>query len=259
VNYGLQISASGVLTSLYRQDVYSNNLANAGTVGFKPDVPSTYPRLAAREEDGLGSMPSDALLERLGAGAMPRANRTAFDQGPVEVTHRDLDVAIRGEGFFVVRDEADGASDRVRLTRDGRFTRDSHGRLVMATNGMPVLDVGNRPILLRGGGPVTIDTDGTVREGERAAGRIAVATVQDRSQLTKQGGSLFVAPATALAGRSTARGLVEQGSLEQSAVDEIGAMMQISAAARSVDSNTTMIRYADRMMDRAINGLGRVN
>src|SRR4051812_42884899 len=70
MSYGLQISASGVMTSLYAQDVYANNLANMDTPGFKPEIPSIMPRLAVRQEDHLPFMPSNALLERLGGGAL---------------------------------------------------------------------------------------------------------------------------------------------------------------------------------------------
>src|SRR5262245_52880288 len=50
MNYGLYLSASGALTSLHRQDVLANNLANINTVGFKPDMVTTRARLAERLE-----------------------------------------------------------------------------------------------------------------------------------------------------------------------------------------------------------------
>ena len=71
MNYGMQISASGALSGLYRMDVFSNNLANINTTGFMPDVPVIRQRDAAAREDGLGAMPSNELVERLGAGVMP--------------------------------------------------------------------------------------------------------------------------------------------------------------------------------------------
>jgi len=259
MNYALQMAASGVLTGLYRQDVLTNNLANARTPGYKPDFASTHARDAERVEDDLPDLPSNEMLERLGAGALLNPNRTNFEQGSIDITHGDLDVAIRGDGFFVVRDETDSSSDRVRLTRDGRFTRDAQGRLVMTTSGMPVMDSGNRPIYLRGNGQVTIDPDGTVKQGTDTVGRIYLAAVPRREQLTKLGGSLLQAPATALAGRRAASGTLQQGALEGAAVDEVTAIMQITAASRAVESNIGLAQYADRMMDRAINGLGRVS
>jgi flagellar basal-body rod protein FlgF len=259
MNYGLQMAASGVLTSLYRQDVLTNNLANGTTVGFKPDFPSTRPRDAARIEDDLPLMPSNALLERLGAGVLLNPNRVSFEQGSLNVTNAPLDVAIQGDGFFVVRDETDSSSDRVRLTRDGRFMTDAQGRMVMSTTGMAIMDSGNRPIYLNGSGPVTISADGTVKQGNDTVGHIYIAGVARKEDLTKLGNSLFQAPASALAGRRTATGTLQQGALESAAVDEVSAIMQITAASRAVESNIGMAQYADRMMDRAINSLGRVS
>ena len=51
MNYGLYLSANGALTSMYRQDVVANNLANLQTVGFKPDMVATRQRLPQRLED----------------------------------------------------------------------------------------------------------------------------------------------------------------------------------------------------------------
>ena len=54
MNYGLQISASGALASMHRQDALTNNLANINTTGFKPVLTGTIHRLAARQEDKIG-------------------------------------------------------------------------------------------------------------------------------------------------------------------------------------------------------------
>lgn len=67
--YGIQLAASGALTSLYRTDVLANNLANINTAGFKPDMVYTRQRDTARVEDDLPFLPTDDLLERLGAGS----------------------------------------------------------------------------------------------------------------------------------------------------------------------------------------------
>jgi len=257
MSYGLQISASGVMAALYRQDVYANNLANVETAGFKPDVPTSRPRLAVREEDGLRYLSSNRLLERLGGGVLLNANRTEFAQGSLKRSGNALDMAIQGDGFFVVRDEADSSGDRVRLTRDGRFTRDSGGRLVMATSGMPVLDVGNRPILIPDGGGVTVEADGTLRQGNEAIARVQVMGVPDRDRLTKMGHSLFSAPADALGGGSTATGQVRGYSYEDSAADEIKTLMSMTSASREVDANVALMQQHDKMMERAINSLGR--
>lgn len=259
MNYGLEISASGVLAALYRQDVATNNLANANTVGFKPDVAATIARDPVRVEDGLPFLPSNALLERLGAGVLMAPNRTNFEQGSIQVTNNPLDLAVRGEGFFVVRDQSDGTADRIRLTRDGRFTRDQDGRLVMATGGLPVLDTANRVISLGEGGEVSVSSDGVVRQGGEVVAQLQLAAVPHKDRLIKLGESLYLAPASEVNQRGGAVGLIEQGAVEGSAVDEIRAMMRVSRAASAVEMNAGMLQYHDRMMDRAINVFGRVS
>lgn len=258
MNYGLQISASGALTAMYKQDVLTNNLANGTTVGFKPDVPSVRQRDPARREDGLHFLPSNAMLERLGGGVALERNRVQFTQGALERTNSPLDLAIQGDGFFVVRDETDSTGDRMRLTRDGRFARDAKGRLVMASGGLPVMDTSNRPIVLSGTGAVTIDADGTVSQGGAAVARIQLAGVSDLQRLDKMGRSLYRAPTGSVVQRRQAEGTLRQGYVESSGVDEVSMMMQITGASREVEANIGMIQQADRLMDRAINQLGRV-
>lgn len=257
MNYGFQIAASGVLTSLYRQDVAANNLANARTVGFKPDITATRQRAAVRQEDDLQGIPSNVMLERLGGGVLLNRNRTSFEQGNLDAAG-PLDLGFQGDGFFVVRESVNGGSDRIRLSRDGRMTRNSEGILVQAGSGMPVLDAQNRPILLPSG-PVQISGDGMIRQGNTEIARIRLVSVPNKDRLTKMGNSLFQAPNDAVAGMRPATGVVKQGYVEQGAIDEIKAMMEVTDAGRDVDASLSMIQQQDRMMDRAINTLGRVS
>ncbi|MEZ6244186.1 MAG: flagellar hook basal-body protein [Phycisphaerales bacterium] len=258
MNYGLQISASGALTSLYRQDVLSNNLANLETTGFKPDIPATMQRDAARIEDGLPYLPSDPLIERLGAGVLAAPNRVSFAQGPLDSTGRDLDMAIEGDGFFVLQDEHAQGGDRLRLTRDGRFQLDERGRLVSSTTGMPVLDRTNRPVVIRGEGRVGVALDGSLTQNGQAIARLQLVDVPDKSALKKLGANLFAPSANATASFGPIDGRVRQGVLEGSAVNEVAALMAVTSASRDVQANIGMITYHDRMMERAINTFARI-
>ena len=149
MNYAACISASGAIAALNRQDVLSNNLANVGTVGFKPDIPLARQRAAERREDGRFELPANEMLERLKSGVMIVPNAVDFTQGTLESTGNPLDLAIQGEGFFAVR-ESTPSGEAVRLTRDGRFTQNSDGVLV-TTTGLPVLDDSDRPISIPSG------------------------------------------------------------------------------------------------------------
>lgn len=259
VNYGLQISASGLMTSMYRQDVWSNNLANVGTAGFKADYPLTRQRDAVRLEDDLPQMPSNIMLERLGGGLLLDRNRVDYTQGSLETTDDPFHLAIQGDGFFVIKEAGDSNSDRIRLTRDGRFLRNAQGMLVQATGGLPVLDEQNRPISIPDDAPIKIQTDGTITQnGERLA-RLAFIEFPNKQQLSKKGAGLFSADSVTMSSKRPASGKIVQGAIEQSSVDEVKAMLSMQAAARDVSGNAGMIQAHDRTMDRAINVFGRLS
>jgi flagellar basal-body rod protein FlgG len=234
MNYGLYVSASGVLTSMYRQDVLANNLANVNTAGYKPDAVATRQREAARVEDGLAGMPSNRLLERLGAGALLAPNRTSFAQGAMETTGNPLDAAIQGPGFFKVSAGAGSGKDRIRLTRDGRFTTDSQGRLM------------------------TIKADGGIEQNGVTVARIGLVEAPNLGALQKVGGNMFRPTATQAAGLRPATGTIQPESIERSGVDPIQAMLGITNASMAVSNNARMIQLHDDLMNRAINTLGRV-
>lgn len=258
MNYGLNIAASGVLTSLYRQDVMANNLANVDTVGFKPDITAIRQRDAARTEDGLQFLPSNAMLERLGAGVLAAPNRVSLTQGSIQETGRALDLAIEGNGFFMVSEGAGGNAERYRLTRDGRMALNPKGQLVLASEGLTVLDTNERPITLSGTGVLTVDPDGTLREGGEAVARLQIVEVAGRDTLGKVGAGLFRPSAGEIASRRAASGVVRQHAVERSAVDPINAMMGVTNASNAVGSNARMIQLFDELMNRAINTFGRV-
>ncbi|MEM9066748.1 MAG: flagellar hook-basal body protein [Planctomycetota bacterium] len=251
MNYATQISTSGVLGALYRQDVATNNLANLNTPGFKPDMPQMHFREAARVEDDLFHLPSDELLEKLGAGVKAGPNTVVFKQGAVSTTGNPLDVAIQGEGFFSVL-----SGDETRLSRDGRFTMDADGVLRSAASGWAVLDDGGSPIELDPRLQVAITPTGEVMQGGAEVAKIGLVDVADRTGLTKLGDGTFAfEPAIQL---TEATGSVVQGALESAAVDEIKALLAVTNAAGGVRSNIGMMTYQDRLMDQAINTFGRV-
>jgi flagellar basal body rod protein FlgG len=261
MNYGFNIGAAGVISSMYRQDVAANNLANIETVGFKPDISATIPRDAARIEDNLGLVPSNAMLERLSAGIFLAPTRTSFSQGVVARSGNPLDVAIKGEGFLAVSAPGMDGKDGPRLTRDGRLTMDTNGRLVTTTGNRPVLDTSNSPITLDPRLPIDIDTDGTIRQGGAAVARLQFvepATAQ-KLALRKLGANLFDAPGLNVNALPPATGTIVQHATEASASDPIKAMMEVQNAANGVGTNVRVMQIHDELMNRAITGLGRVS
>ncbi len=260
MNYGLYLSASGVLTNLYRQDVFANNLANAQTAGFKRDLASLMQRSPEVTEDELGMDLRSDLLDKLGGGALAGPQRIGFDQGPLRTTDRPLDIALEGEGFFTValRNPSTGRSE-IRLTRDGSFSLNTQGTLVTASGGRPVLDDRDQPIQLRTDVPVQVSQTGDIVQGDEIVARLGIAMV-DRTRLTKQGENLFAwtgsDPRTSR--QTPPQTLVRQGFSEMSNVDPVRALLDVVNATKAVSSNGNLIRYHDLLMDRAVNTLGRV-
>ncbi|MEL7473582.1 MAG: flagellar hook basal-body protein [Planctomycetota bacterium] len=259
MHYGIHLAASGALTNLYKQDVLANNLANVNTVGFKPDIVTIQSRDPARREDNLGHLPSNALIERLGGGLHPARNRIGLSQGPLETTHNPLDLAIEGDGFFMVEERGADGGSFLRLTRDGRFTLNNEGLLVMSTTGLPVLDDSGRQIELSTDAGVSIGGDGVITQLGESVARLALTDVPDRGRLTKHRAGLLSAPNDAISSRFDASGRIRQGHLEQSGVNEIATLMGVTGAGRAASGNLAVIGYHDRMMDQAINRLGRIN
>ncbi|MBL8763047.1 MAG: flagellar hook-basal body complex protein [Phycisphaerae bacterium] len=258
MNYGMMVSASGMMSGLYRMDVWSNNLANVNTSAFKPDMPFARTRDAARQEDGLGFLPSNDMLERLGAGVTMGPNRLALAQGGLEPSTNALDLALDGIGFLMTRTGESSDPAQLRLTRDGRLALDERGRLVLSSSGLPLLDTDLRPITLDSDKPVSIDARGDVTQGGARIGRLAVVDVPDRDALRRSGEGLFSASPAIMARRTTAPAAVRQFHTERSGVDPVRALMQINSAQSAVSSAGRMIQMHDQLMDRAINTLGRV-
>jgi flagellar basal-body rod protein FlgF len=254
MNYGLYLSATGVQTSSYRQDVIANNIANAETVGFKKDLALFQQR--PTEAQARGSTEStNPLLEGIGGGLFAAPTQIDTGQGDLESTGNAFDLGIQGSGFFKVNDS--GAS---RLTRDGRMMVDRTGQLVMANSkGQPVLDVEGRPIKLdpnRAAADTIIDTQGQIKQGGRIVARIGLFEVADRAQLHKVGGNLISYPeSTALL---PAHAEIRSGFTERSNVEPANELTQLMDSQRQLEANASMIRFQDQMLARLVNDVGKI-
>ncbi len=256
--YGIDIASSGVLTALGRLDALANNLANLDTPGYKPVQAITMQRDAARVEDDLMTLPSNELLERLGAGVLMAPSRVSFRQGPVEQTGNELDVAMDGEGFFVVRGATSGGSDEIFLSRDGRLTLNERGMLVQAASGMPVLSTQNSPIFLRENEAVEIDGKGNIYQEGVPVAQIRAVDVADRSAVRAVGDNIYAVNNVGTKGLRPASGRMIQRAIEGSGVEEVSALLEIQGASRAVGSNIGVMSYQDRMVERAINTFARL-
>jgi len=256
MKYGLYLAAAGALTSMHRQDVLSNNLANMSTVGFKPDTVALRQTPPERERSGADT-PPQLLLERLGGVVQADDTRPTMKQGELLRGRSAYDLAIEGDGFFVL--EGGTPEDPV-LTRDGRFTLDGGGRLVSAADGRAVLGADGQPVTVDPSQDVVIDGDGSVRQDGGIVASIAFVDPVPGAALHKAGNGTFRLrdPGPESLSLLPPDGRIHQSMVEASAVDPIATMNQLMAAAKSAQSNIKMMQFHDYLSGQAINTLGRV-
>jgi flagellar basal body rod protein FlgG len=248
--YGLYISATGVMTASYKQDVVANNLANSESAGFKRDVATFRERLtesAARGRPGL----SNKMLETLGGGILAAPTIVDTRQGELEPTGNAMDVAIEGDGYFAVTERGQS-----RLTRNGQFTVDRKGRLILSNGeGQAILDPKGKPIQLLPNIAAAISPDGTITQGGIATGRVGVFDVADRSQLSKRGGTLLAHDGQTL---RPATGSLRSEFIERANVDPATELAELMETQRQLEANANMIRYQDQTLGRLVNEVGKI-
>ena len=254
MNYGLWLSATGVVTNAYRQDVIANNLANSETVGYKRNVALFQQRLteaqARRRPDE-----SDPLLDHIGGGILCSPTLVDSSQGDIEPTGNPLDVALHGNGFFAVDDHG-----KTKLIRDGRFMIDRANQLVMASgNGQRVLDADGKPITLDGtqAHTIRIHDDGQITQANAPIARLAVVDIPDPSKLVKQGAALLDYPNLTQSMKPSAAE-TRSGYVERANVDPATELSTLMDAQRQLEANANMIRYQDQTLGRLVNEVGKI-
>lgn len=131
----LYSGVSGLQNHQTRMDVIGNNISNVNTTGFKrgrvnfQDMISQQVGGAAKPTEELGGVnPKD-----VGLGMTIATIEQVFSQGNLQTTGVSTDVAIQGNGFFILKD-----GDESFYTRNGQFGLDSNGTLVNPANGQRV-------------------------------------------------------------------------------------------------------------------------
>ncbi|TVR57112.1 MAG: flagellar hook protein FlgE [Spirochaetaceae bacterium] len=131
----LYAGVSGLQNHQTRMDVIGNNVSNVNTTGFKRgrvnfhDMISQMMQGASRPREEVGGVNP----RQVGLGVMTSSIDTIFTQGSLQTTGVKSDLALQGEGFFVLRD-----GDQNLYTRAGAFGLDAEGNLVNPSNGMRV-------------------------------------------------------------------------------------------------------------------------
>lgn len=250
----LYTAASGMKAQELNVETISNNIANVRTTGYKrqraqfQDLLYETIKSAGSATSGAGTI-APAPIE-IGSGVKPISTSRIMAQGTITETQRDLDIAIRGEGFFRVQ-RPDGT---LAFTRDGSFSLDPQGQLVTA--GGLVLDPGitipqgATSISISPGGSVQVTTAGLSVPKE--IGKIQLSNFINKSGLESVGDNLYAQTAASgepLTGDPMTEGLgdLQQHYLEESNVNAVTEISSLITAQRAYEMNSRVITAADQM------------
>lgn len=254
----LSTAATGMLAQQLNIDVLSNNIANMNTTGFKRSR-AEFQDLLYQNIERVGANSSDAGTVtpsgiQVGAGVRTAGVYRISDQGAMQNTGNQYDVAINGKGFFRIQ-LPDGQDA---YTRAGSFQIDQNGQLV-TPEGYPVQPAVNIPA---GTIDITINEQGQINaklDGQPApqnVGQFDLAIFPNEGGLEAIGGNLYLeSQASGAANLSTPGqdgfGAVFQGFLENSNVNAVGEITAMISAQRAYDLNSKVIQTADEMLKSA--------
>jgi flagellar basal-body rod protein FlgG len=251
----LSIAATGMLAQQTNVDVISNNIANMNTTGFKRQR-AEFQDLLYEQVVRPGSSTSQQTRSptgiQIGSGVKTGAIYRINEQGSVQQTDNQYDMAIQGHGYFQIT-LPDGSTG---YTRDGSFGVSDQGELVNS-DGFPVQPgitvpqnavsvtvskTGQVDVVLGGGNPAP-----------QTIGQLQLATFINEGGLEAKGGNLFLE--TAASGAPIAGspgdpgfGTLMQGFVEASNVNPVAEITALITAQRAYEMNSRVVKTADEML-----------
>ncbi len=261
MNQALWIAKTGLDAQQTKMSNIANNLANAGTTGFKSsraifaDMLYQNVRQVGAQSSQDTELPSGLML---GTGVRTVATEKLFTQGNIQKTDNQLDMAIQGRGFFQIL-VPDGSEA---YTRDGTFQMSEQGELV--TSGgfqlQPSITIPENAL------SVTIGGDGTVSvrlPGSNAVtqvGTVQLADFVNPAGLQPVGNNLFIESSASGSPQSgdpglNGLGVVLQGHVESSNVNVVEELVNMIETQRAYEMNSRAISTTDQMLQYVANNL----
>ena len=244
---GIYHLAAGMVARQRNLEVIANNLANASTVGFKEE------RVAFRNTlNSSSSISRNPVTAGEKFVVASRGTQNAHQQGTLKQTENPLDLAIVGDGYFVVETENGPA-----YTRDGRFQLNAEGELVNL-NGYRVLTTGG-PIQIPEGN-LKISSDGELilkaydTPIEQVLDRFLVVTFENPSSLQPgRDGLLF----TQQRPFELDQARLQVGYLEESNVDMVSQMIEMIEVSKMYEASAKAVQTSDNILGKAVNEVGK--
>jgi len=239
-------------------DVISNNLANVNTASFKRSSVQFEDVMYSTEKPPGAPLADGSITAsgiQIGYGVREVATTKSFDQGNLQNTGAETDVAIQGKGFFRIQ-MPDGSFG---YTRDGGFHVNDQGQLVSSqgyrVDGTDTFDP-QRSL-------ITIGRDGSVSQivnnDLQQLAPIQLVNIPNPQGLEQMGENLFRetaasgAPEIGLTPGQNSMGTISQGFVETSNVRVVEEMVRLIQAQRAYEVNSKSIQASDEMMGLANN------
>lgn len=254
---GFYTAVAGGVAQEKRLNILTNNLANVTSIGFKTDAAVFYvaPQpvlvgpvtMAETERPVMGAV--DPLAALQSAPHPQVAIHTDFTQGALRETGNPFDLALEGNGFFVI----DQAGTPL-YTRQGSFTLNAERRVV-TQNGLAVQ--GENGAITVQGRQVTVDRSGRVFADGTLVDRLKLVDIPQSSRLEKVGDTLFrsVGPDTEMPDATEV--VVQQGSLELSNSEVVRLLGAVIQTSRAYEAYQRVIQSFDETAGRAVNDIAR--
>lgn len=255
---GLYTAVSGMITQEGKQDVITNNLANANTVGFKGD------NLAIRRFDDVllqnydkivGNKNVANVIGSLSMGSRIDSVNTDFTQGMIQSTDKPTDFAIDGRGFFTVQ-RNDGINNGQYYSRDGHFHVNMNGVLVNDSGDIVLgTNLNNNTVgpINVGNGQITCDISGNISVDGNRMYKLNTVDFNNYNNLTKVGDNLYTG-----GNPVQSNVVVKQRSLEKSNINVVNEMANMITTMRSFETNQKIVQALDETLDKAVNQVGSV-
>lgn len=255
----LHAAASGMHAYQTNLDVIANNLANAGTTGFKRSRVD-FEDLYYQTIRAPGTTDANNLITpigiQIGLGVQVSGTSVEHTQGNLLQTERPLDVAIRGEGFFQVQD-----NNNFLYTRAGAFAINAEGQLVVESAGRGRLIEPNILIPTEAE-DISVGADGTISYTEGAirttVGPIETARFVNPQGLIQRGENMYAVsdasgpPVTGIPG-DEGRGSLISGYLESSNVEPVRELVDLIKTQRNFELNSQVVQAADQALQLIAN------